>query len=190
MQIIGIDSGRSRSAFAIVRVQAGKAKVIASYWGKNEHFLERLKEALEEHPVDWAVVERSKPSGPRKKDKKTAKSLRETDQFAVAVSEFLLKLGVDVEEVRATHLGAWRYQEPGWRQRFTGIYAPTEEDVMRELYSRGVRPLSRNEHICDAVAMALMSTMDDPLSGRTSSVHLEDDPLRDDSDPVHQAERR
>lgn len=125
----------------------------------NEDLAEALGDLLRRYPVREAVVERTAWwVGPAKV---APKVLKRVEKVGKAVARFLEERGVRVKRPLAYHPRAWRGEPPGWRQRFTGLSKPSEDDVGFALDGLvqggqvGLREKPTREQV-DAVGLALL----------------------------------
>lgn len=172
--VLGVDPGGERTQLAVVLLgkkpgQPDRANVavVEVLTVPNEALAEALEDLLRRYPVREAVVERTAWwIGPTRAP---FKALRRVEKVGKAVAKLLEERGIRVERPLAYHPRAWQGEAPGWRQRFTGLTRPSEDDVGFTLDGlvRGGRvalEAKPSREQVDAVGLALLPWLD--LEGR------------------------
>ncbi|ADH65408.1 hypothetical protein Mesil_3618 (plasmid) [Allomeiothermus silvanus DSM 9946] len=156
---LGVDLGLHKSYLAVVE-PGQPARVVEVVGAENPQLTAALNRLLATYPIALAVVEglTRRPL----KGRMDSESFRALRRLGHRVSGLLLAQGIEVLRPRAVEAMGWQREEgPGWRQAFTGLTRPREQDVIRRLLElqqegRLAGEVPRNPHAADAVGMALV----------------------------------
>lgn len=157
MRRLGVDPGEWTTALAVVETE--EPEVLALEIVPNEGLGERLPALVQLYGVEEAVVEQTTrgPWNPRV----SRKALKRVRAVGNQAAEVLRRQGVRVYRPLASRPGAWYGgEEPGWRQKLTGLARPSEEDLFHLLLGlkrQGVLKgrIPRHKGLVDAIGMAM-----------------------------------
>lgn len=152
MRIMGIDPGLARSAVAIIEANSEGYQILYSKNHDNEELINQLEGLIESYQVNEMAIEATFAYKNRQ--------LRKTAKLAKKLKDhFKDKLPITYKP--ACNFGQiYTRDDMGWRQAFTGLRRPNEQDVaveLRRLAAEGTLKgtLPSNQHIVDAVGIAI-----------------------------------